>query len=269
MSESQTPIEERVYVGNVDFSATEDELREFFSGLAVSSVEIPSKTITRGKKLFVKRLGFGFVQFETKEEADKAIEQFNGKDFKNRSIYAKKALPPATEEEKKLKTEAFLARQKELKARAKTGKTNGAAEQTAAETPENGTDKTQLKTPEGNKSKDTVFIANLDYKANVKQLTNLFSELSPKWIHVPTRRVPYHVLKKFQAKQKPIFNKGIAFVKFADEELQLKAIEEFNGKEINGRTVVVEAAIDREIPQVESNSDASNTAVESSPAESS
>lgn len=293
MSEAPTAIEERVYVGNVDFSATEDELKEFFSDFKVASVEIPSKTITRGKKSFVKRLGFGFVQFETKDDADRAIEAFNGKEFKSRHIYAKKALPPATEEEKKKKTEAYFAKQKELKAaRTERNKKDATKSETAngdssnesgatgaansgkagAKSTPNGEDKltgklaSGLKTPDGNKSKDTVFIANLDYKANVKQLNLLFKELKPKWIHVPSRKVPYHVLKRYQAKQRPIFNKGIAFVKFPSEELQLKAIEEFNGHEINGRVVVVEAAVDRAIPDVENASDASESASEASPA---
>lgn len=260
MSETKLVIEERVYVGNVDFTATEEELRDLFEGLKVLSVEIPSKTITRGKKTLVKRLGFGFVQFETKEDADKAIEKYNNTEFKSRHIYAKKALPPATEEEKQKKSEAYFAKQKELKAK-KTKAVEKPVEP-ASELAEPAEKKIQdaAKTPEGTKSKDTVFITNLDYKANVKLLNHLFRELKPKWIHVPPRRVSYHVLKKFQAKQRPVFNKGIAFVKFADEETQLKAIAEFNGHEINGREIIVEAAVDREVDEAEVAKKAAKTA---------
>lgn len=264
-------IEERVYVGNVDFNATEEELQALFEGLNIVSVEIPSKKITRGKKSFVKRLGFGFVQFASKEDADQAIEDYNNKEFKGRQIYVKKALPPATEDEKKEKTEAYFAKQKELRAAKAKKKKDALKAANAGESAEvaegterngdsdgskhqnNGEAKVQdaSKTPDGNKSKDTVFITNLDYKANAKVLSQLFSDLNPVWIHVPRRRVAFHVLKRYQAKKRPIFNKGIAFAKFADEETQLKAISEFNGKEINERNIIVEAAVDREVSSAE------------------
>lgn len=283
MSESAV-IEERIYLGNVDFTATEDELKDFFGSLNVTAVEIPSKTITRGKKTFVKRLGFAFVLFDSKEEADRAIEEFNGKEFKSRHIHAKKAVPPVTGEEKKKKTEAYFAKQKELRAKAdkkKSGEAKskettegeapkdlnvsegvaaeGAAKTASAKPSKAGSDNKSLdaskkspdasKTPAGNKSKDTVFITNLDYKTNVKALNSLFKELKPKWVHVPPRRMSYHLLKRFQEQQRPIFNKGIAFAKFPSEEVQLKAIEQFNGYELNGRKIIVEVAVDRVVPE--------------------
>lgn len=294
MSETNV-IEERIYLGNVDFTATEDELKDFFGSSNVTAVEIPSKTITRGKKTFVKRLGFAFVLFSSKEEADRAIEEYNGKEFKSRHIHAKKAVPPVTGEEKKKKTEAYFAKQKELRAKADKKKKDDTkakakAETTADEgkvsaedqdggkstaegklTGANGTKpskaangaaspkpskessakKTQdaSKTPAGSKSKDTVFITNLDYKTNIKALNSLFKELKPKWVHIPPRRMPYHVLKRYQAQQRPIFNKGIAFAKFPSEEVQLKAIEQFNGHEVDGRKIIVEVAVDRVVPE--------------------
>lgn len=299
MSESAV-VEERIYLGNVDFTATEDELKEFFGSLNVTAVDIPSKTITRGKKTFVKRLGFAFVLFDSKEEADRAIEEYNGKEFKSRHIHAKKAVPPVTGEEKKKKTEAYFAKQKELRAKAGKKKNDEAKseETTEAEASKDvsvsessaagsaaaggvvaategatskpskaGSDKKSpdaSKTPAGNKSKDTVFITNLDYKTNVKALNSLFKELKPKWVHVPPRRMSYHLLKRFQEQQRPIFNKGIAFAKFPSEEVQLKAIEQFNGYELNGRKIIVEVAVDRVVPEAASAEDAADGAAHGS-----
>lgn len=109
--------------------------------------------------------------------------------------------------------------------------------------------KPKLPLEEGTKSIDTVFITNLPFDANIKTLNALFKEFKPKWIHVPTRRVPYKVLQKQKAQGKAPRNKGIAFVKFSDESLQKKAIEEFNGKEVNDRVIVVDVAIDARIPK--------------------
>lgn len=270
---SKPVIEGRIYVGNVDFSATEEELKDFFQGLNVVSVEIPSKTLSRGNKSFVKRLGFGFVQFASDADAEKAIAEFNGKEFKSRHMYAKKALPPATEEEKQKKAEAFFAKREALKAKKEAKKETkkqskkeakkeaGESKKNDKESPETPSKSPELeakaegevirkekdlsKTPEGTKSKDTVFITNLEYRVTLSALTRIFKDLELVWVHVPTKRVPQHVLKKFKAKNKPLFNKGYAFAKFASEENQQKAIAEFNGHEIHGRAILVEAAVDR------------------------
>lgn len=243
-------IEERIYIGNVDFKATEEELKELFEDLKVTEVEIPFKEHTGSKnKTYKRHLGFAFVQFESKEEADKAIEQFNGKKFQRRIIFIKKAVPPPTEEEKKerieaykVKREAFLKEKEEKKAKAEAAKKEAAASKTAKA----ANDEPKDKVPEGKPSADTIFVTNLDYKVDVKTLNVLFKELKPKWIHVPTRRIPLHILKK--KGRKTVFNKGIAFVKFTNEETQKKAVAEYNGKELNGREIIVDIAIDARIP---------------------
>lgn len=301
---SVAPISSRIYVGNINFNATEDELKEFFGEFPVSSVEIPSKTVSRNNKAHVKRLGFGFVQFENGEDAAKAIEKFNGVLFKQRQIYAKQAMPPATEEEKKQKAEAFIAKKKllreqkaqkkaqhkqteELKSSAET-ETEGDGETVAnGEEPSDKTQKPKPKPkrvrkkapkrvfsekssngvestsngdsehtraspsksviiPEGSKSKTTVFVTNLDNQVNSKMLLELFEPLNPVWAHVPVRKVAPHILRLVRARKVSLYNKGIAFVKFSSEEIQLKAIEDYNGHELNGKNIVLEVAIDKE-----------------------
>ncbi|KAI5960460.1 uncharacterized protein KGF55_004753 [Candida pseudojiufengensis] len=237
-------IEDRIYVGNVDYKATEEELKDLFKDLKVTEVEIPSKENTRGDKTFKRRLGFAFVQFETKEDADKAIADLNGQKFQRRNIFIKKAVPPPTEEEKKVKIEAYKAKKEEIqKAKELKKEANKKNDSTNAEST------TKPKVPEGEKSKDTIFITNLDYKVNVKALNNTFKDLKPKWIHVPTRR--FQNKKYPNGKFRRPLNKGIAFIKFPNEEVQKQAIEEFNGKEINGRELIIDIAVDSKVPTKE------------------
>lgn len=175
----------------------------------------------------------------------------NGKEFKGRNVFIKKAVPPPTEEEKKARTEKYHAKQEEIrkaKAEKKAEKIEAIkskqAEAKAAKAAdkENGETDAKDKVPEGVASSDTIFITNLDYKANVQTLSKLFKDLKPKWIHVPTVRVPYY--KKKGKNFRPTQNKGIAFVKFASEEIQQQAVKEFNGKEINGREIIIDIAVD-------------------------
>lgn len=219
---------------------------------------------TRNKKQVEKHLGFAFVQFEDKAEAEKAIETFNGKEFKGRNIYVKRALPVPTPEEKEKKVEAFKAKRAEKLSQAKATKAKKQPKQTPKKTAKNGSsvetsakksesestedksssEEPKAKIPEGKPSTDTIFITNLDYKVDVKTLNGIFKEYNPKWIHVPTKRVPFHILKRQRKKGRTVFNKGIAFIKFPSEEVQKKAIAEFNGKELNGRQIIVDIAVD-------------------------
>lgn len=52
------------------------------------------------------------------------------------------------------------------------------------------------------------------------------------------------MIKKLQARGEPRKGRGFGFVTLASEEMQLKAVEEMNGKEIEGREIAVKVAID-------------------------
>ncbi len=52
------------------------------------------------------------------------------------------------------------------------------------------------------------------------------------------------MVKKLQARNEPRKGRGFGFVTLASEELQQKAVQEMNGKEIEGREIAVKVAID-------------------------
>ncbi len=81
-------MNKKLYVGGLPYSTTQDGLREGFAaaGNVVSAIIITDKMSGRSK-------GFGFVEFDTEEEATKAIEMFNGKDFEGRRITVSEARP--------------------------------------------------------------------------------------------------------------------------------------------------------------------------------
>ena len=68
-------------------------------------------------------------------------------------------------------------------------------------------------------------------------------ELSPQWVKVPRKTLPNDVYKMLKANGVQIQNKGIAFVRFDNEENQKQAIELFNGKNWNGKKLNVTVAI--------------------------
>jgi RNA recognition motif-containing protein len=78
----------RLFVGNLSFETGEKDLQDYFAQAGtVSSVSLMLD------KMSGKSRGFAFVEYATPEEAQKAIEQFNDKDFKGRKITVNVARP--------------------------------------------------------------------------------------------------------------------------------------------------------------------------------
>ncbi len=78
----------KLYVGNLSFRTTSEELREAFA--AVGTVE--SASVIEDRETGRSR-GFAFVEMATPEEAAAAIEAFNGKDFGGRNLTVNEAKP--------------------------------------------------------------------------------------------------------------------------------------------------------------------------------
>ena len=77
-----------IYVGNISYELTEDDLRGAFEafGQVASATIIKDKFSGRSK-------GFGFVEMPNDAEAKAAIEGVNGKDLKGRAVKVNEAKP--------------------------------------------------------------------------------------------------------------------------------------------------------------------------------
>jgi RNA recognition motif-containing protein len=75
-----------VFVGNLSFDVTRDELIEAFGAAGkVKDAKVPTDRETGRPR------GFAFVEFETDEEAQKSIALLNGKDLKGRALRVNEA----------------------------------------------------------------------------------------------------------------------------------------------------------------------------------
>lgn len=78
----------KLFVGGIPFSSTNDDLAQHFSAAGtVTSAQIISDKFSGRSK------GFGFVEMSSDEEADKAIQMFNGSDFGGRKLVVNEARP--------------------------------------------------------------------------------------------------------------------------------------------------------------------------------
>ena len=78
----------KLYVGNLSFSTSNEDLQELFS--KVGTVE--SANVVEDRETGRSR-GFGFVEMSSKEEADNAIQELNGKEVEGRSLTVNEAKP--------------------------------------------------------------------------------------------------------------------------------------------------------------------------------
>jgi RNA recognition motif-containing protein len=76
----------KLFVGNLNFKTNDDDLRTLFSqaGTCESATVMMDRATGRSR-------GFGFVEMSSDEEAQKAIQQFNGYDFQGRNLNVNEA----------------------------------------------------------------------------------------------------------------------------------------------------------------------------------
>ncbi|KAJ6444344.1 RNP domain-containingprotein [Purpureocillium lavendulum] len=97
---------------------------------------------------------------------------------------------------------------------------------------------------DGIPSKTKVMVANLPYDLTEEKLIELFKAYEPSSAKIALRPIPRFMIKKLQARGEARKGRGFGFVTLASEELQQKAVNEMNGKDIEGREIAVKVAID-------------------------
>ncbi len=81
-------MSKNIYVGNITFSMKDGDLEELFKPFGqVSSARVIKDRFTDRSR------GFGFVEMDNDEEADKAISELNGKDIDGRMLKISEARP--------------------------------------------------------------------------------------------------------------------------------------------------------------------------------
>ena len=78
----------KLYVGNLAFQTTSQDLQQLFgqAGTVHSASVVEDRDTGRSR-------GFAFVEMSTEEEADSAIQQFNGKEVSGRFLKVNEAKP--------------------------------------------------------------------------------------------------------------------------------------------------------------------------------
>ncbi|HLZ91204.1 MAG TPA: hypothetical protein VKQ28_05775 [Candidatus Acidoferrum sp.] len=81
----------KLYIGNLPFSATEEQLQEWFSQIGVT----PSGVNLIRDRFTGQSRGFAFVEVNNDEDADRAVNSLNGQNFGGRNLVVNEARPQA------------------------------------------------------------------------------------------------------------------------------------------------------------------------------
>ncbi len=81
-------MSKKLYVGNLPFTVTQEKLEELFAayGQIDEAVLITFKDTGRSK-------GFGFITINDDAQADKAVQEMNGKELEGRKLTVNEAKP--------------------------------------------------------------------------------------------------------------------------------------------------------------------------------
>ncbi|KAJ6070426.1 hypothetical protein N7467_011745 [Penicillium canescens] len=270
----------RLYIGNLAYATTEEELKQFFKDYTIETTSIPVNPRTN------RPVGYAFVDIATASEAAAAIEALSGKEILSRKVSVQLARKPEPAEAKEgaasggegasgaegRKRTGGRGRGRG-RARGRGGRTGRSrtgqdsqadTEPAAGEAPlaeatndndagsEAGKNKARAARPQkqrgppddGIPSKTKVMVANLPYDLTEDKLKEIFADYQPVSAKVALRPIPRFMIKKLQARNERRKTRGFGFVNLASEELQAKAVSEMNGKDIDGRVIAVKVAID-------------------------
>jgi len=86
----------KIYVGNIAFNATEQDLRDFFSEYGeIESLKIMKDNFTERSK------GFGFIEMVDENDAKKSISSLNGKSFMGKTLKVSEARPQRPQQKRR------------------------------------------------------------------------------------------------------------------------------------------------------------------------
>ncbi|KAI9726593.1 MAG: hypothetical protein M1828_000960 [Chrysothrix sp. TS-e1954] len=267
----------RLYIGNLAYATTEGELKEFFKEYLIETTSIPTNPRT------TRPVGYAFVDVSAPSEAERAVNELNGKTILDRKVSVQLARKPeeaaagdeiANGEGRKRQSSRGRGRGRGGRRGGRGGRSPREADGTTAADSTNVpgqvlplTDSTnknvegidaaakgqkgapraprQRGPPEdGVPSKNKVMVANLPYDLKEEKLMEIFGAFSPTGAKLALRPIPRFMVRKLLARGEPRKGRGFAFVTLETEEMQQKAIAEMNGKEIEGRELAVKVAID-------------------------
>ncbi|RCH96624.1 hypothetical protein CU097_003382 [Rhizopus azygosporus] len=212
---NEQSFENRVFVGNLSFKTTKESLTAF----AEKSGKILETIIIKRRR---RHLGYGFITFEKEEEAKRAAKDLNKKELDGREINVEVARPKSELPSKRTPKVSSSRRKRRVK------KVNKAKKEENSASPNT----TQTEKLDRDRSKTTIFVANLPFTTKEEDLKELFKD--------------YKVASVYVVRMRKGRSRGYGFVEFENDKEQKKAIENMKDVTLEGRSVYLKVAYSRQ-----------------------
>jgi RNA recognition motif-containing protein len=234
------PSETVVYVSNLPWSFTDEDLKKFFGDLNVKSASVAVRRNGRSK-------GFGFVEFGTKEDQQKGLT-FDQKKIEDRTITVKPSVNyRGPENQNKFPTTSNTGNRGGSRGRfgGNRGGNRGGS-RGGSRGPRNNNNSNNNSAPKqgGNKqtpvvtrassqprTENTLYVSNLPFDLDDNDLKSIFSEFNVKSANVAVRQGGRSL--------------GFGFVEFHNSKDQHSALEALDQSEVNNRVITVKVATGR------------------------
>jgi len=246
-------VRTKVFVGNLDFQTKETELVSQFSQ---AGKVISANIITRGPR----SLGYGFVEMDSEEDANKAVQLLNKKEIDGRPVNVEVAKPrdeTKVKENDNTTTDSGAPRGSSRgrgrggrpRGRGRGGRGFGRGNSTSSFRPRGTgqapTSPKQQNSPKSERvqeenrtpSKTMLFVANLPFKLDDDTFAKVFKDAGLNYKAA-------HVVKN----QRSGRSKGFGFVEFENEADQQKALNTVNKKVVDERELIVKVALTENKP---------------------
>ncbi|KAJ3441139.1 nucleic acid binding protein [Anaeramoeba flamelloides] len=232
--ETQTE-NKKLYVGKISYSTTNEDLQELFE---TYGTVVEANVVMRGNR----SLGFGFVEFETVEECEKAIEGLHETEQDGRQIVVE-----LSQQNKTRKKPQYRRNYNNYNSNYNNRYYNDYNGYNSYDYGYEGYNdyyggrynnsyrpnyrrRKNYNQEERKLSETTVYVTNIPFQTTDEELTEAFSEYNPKSSRV--------VMTKFGR------SRGFGFVEFENQEDRDKALE-MNEKEMGERTIYVKVAYEQ------------------------
>jgi len=240
------PSETVVYVSNLPWSFKDEDLTKFFDGLTVKNANVAKRRNGRSK-------GFGFVEFATKEDQQKALVN-DQKKIEDRVITVKASVgyrgadkqnvPPVgtgTGGDNRSRNRRRVGgggrfggggSRQGGGSRGGSRGSRGGSRQGGSSTPkQGGSSKPPVVTRAQPRTENTLYVSNLPFDLDDNDLKQIFSEFNVKNAHVAIRQNGRSL--------------GFGFVEFNNANDQKNALEALDQSEVNNRVITVKIATGR------------------------
>lgn len=272
VTDSRPTISKKLYISNINFKTTEENINDFLKEFEVLSIIIPSQTIRGFKSTYQKSFGVAYIEFSNEENAELAKRKFETEKLDDRKVKIKNYSPykpkySINDDIKRSNSKKVKKLLNKKAVKSSPGENENSAD--AAVVDENDVKAAEQESTTGQSvpvkeekpnplakpvSEDTVYVTRLSAKVTDEELREYFKEFEPTDVYIFKSYYGHHYSKNHTGPQtKPFFPRRAvsALIKLNAVDGVKNSIEKLSKVKFQKRYLIIRAAYLSKIEEVE------------------